>query len=153
MLEDSIKKLQRLSQSTFDGSFNKQCIEETHKNLSGFVIYDVTIFAAARSSPEEAFMANVGQSLLVADVRNSRVFQFHIQGEFAIEQLDHNCCFITGIVPSSLRGIFKTNEVGQILRPVFHVRDTGKRLSDRDREGVTHFDAYHENLLVYSWRS
>jgi hypothetical protein len=68
-------------------------------------------------------MANVGQALLITHVSNSRIFlerfQFHIQGAFAIEQVDHDGYFITRVAPSNLIGIFEANEIGPIFRPVF----------------------------------
>src|SRR5688572_12160429 len=154
LLEDSIEILHRLSHGPFDRSLDKKSIEETSKTLSGFVFYDQTVFAACGNSLEVAFMANFGQPLLTANVSDAHVllelFHFHIQGAFAIEQLDHYCCFIAWVAPFSLRGVFDTNEIGPIRRPVSHVRDICKRLTDRDEEGVTHFDANHGNLLVFS---
>ena len=94
MLEDSFEILHGLSYGPFDGSLDKKSIEETSKTLSGFVFYE-TVFAACGNSLEVAFMANVRQPLLTADVSDAHVllelFHFHIQGAFAIEQLDHYC--------------------------------------------------------------
>jgi hypothetical protein len=70
-----------------------------------------------------ALVAHVGQSLLTAHVSNARIllelFQFYIQGAFAIEKVDRDGYFITRVAPSNLIGIFEANEIGPILRPVF----------------------------------
>jgi len=83
LLEDSFEILHGLSYGPFDGSLDKKSIEETSKTLSRFVFYDQTVFAACRNSFEVAFMANIGEPLLTADVSDAHVFlelfHFHIQ--------------------------------------------------------------------------
>ena len=89
LLKDSIKILYCLSHGSFHRSFDKKPIEETRKTLSGFILYDQAVFAANGNSFEVAFMANVGQPILMADVSDSRIrlefLQLHMQGAFAIE--------------------------------------------------------------------
>jgi hypothetical protein len=155
-VKKSIEVLHRPSHGLLDGSSDERPIEETRKTRSRLICDDEPVYAAIARRFKVAFMANIGQPSLPAYVRDGCVlferFQFHIQGALAIEQLDHDCCSITGVAPPCRSGIFDTNEIGPILRPVPHVRDIGKRLGDGDIKGVRHLDAQHENLVLFRTR-
>jgi hypothetical protein len=84
-----------------------------------------------------------------APLPRTDLVQLRIQGAIAIEQPDHHGCSIPWATPASLKHIVDANELGPILGPMIHVGDIGKRLGDRDREGLTDFEAYDWKLLLF----